>query len=196
MMTLFFNPEPVVDWTTAARCDTQRYARYFWGMIERGVYLPCSQYEANFVSVALTDADLDKVPDPNGEYVNLTYPTALGGAFTVRSPGSALAAQTGSATSTNGVSYTYTTDPNARDAQGIPFTGQVHMQGVIYVAGTWEMTGNLLVFGSVVTRKGMAGTSTGSPDIYFDERLIKGQWPPAELNLPRTTLSFSVRRFA
>ena len=50
MMTLFFSDRPVTDWDTAARCDTKRYARYFWGMIERGVYLPCSQYEALFVS--------------------------------------------------------------------------------------------------------------------------------------------------
>ena len=46
MLTLFFSPAAVADWDTAARCDTQRYARYFWGMIERGVYLPCSQFEA------------------------------------------------------------------------------------------------------------------------------------------------------
>jgi len=59
MMTLFFNDQPVTDWTTAARCDTRRYARYFWGMIRRGVYLPCSQYEALFVSTAHTDADID-----------------------------------------------------------------------------------------------------------------------------------------
>ena len=59
MMTLFFSTEQVVDWDTAARCDTQRYARYFWGMIERGVYLPCSQYEALFLSTAHTDADID-----------------------------------------------------------------------------------------------------------------------------------------
>ena len=44
---------------TAARCDTRRYARYFWGMIGRGVYLPCSQYEALFVSAAHTDADVE-----------------------------------------------------------------------------------------------------------------------------------------
>jgi glutamate-1-semialdehyde 2,1-aminomutase len=41
MMTFFFNPEPVTDWDTARRCDTRRYARYFWGMIEREIYLPC-----------------------------------------------------------------------------------------------------------------------------------------------------------
>jgi glutamate-1-semialdehyde 2,1-aminomutase len=59
MMTLFFSDRPVTDWDTASRCDVQRYARYFWGMIERGVYLPCSQYEALFVSAAHTENDID-----------------------------------------------------------------------------------------------------------------------------------------
>jgi glutamate-1-semialdehyde 2,1-aminomutase len=59
MMTLFFSDRPVTDWTAAARCDTRRYARFFWGMIGRGVYLPCSQYEALFAATAHTDADVD-----------------------------------------------------------------------------------------------------------------------------------------
>jgi glutamate-1-semialdehyde 2,1-aminomutase len=59
MMTLFFNPGPVTDWDTAARSDTARYARYFWGLLERGVYMPCSQFEALFVSAAHTEADID-----------------------------------------------------------------------------------------------------------------------------------------
>ncbi|HUY33940.1 MAG TPA: glutamate-1-semialdehyde 2,1-aminomutase [Pirellulales bacterium] len=59
MLTLFFNAEPVVDWTTASRSDTQRFARYFWGLIERGSYMPCSQYEALFVSAAHSEDDID-----------------------------------------------------------------------------------------------------------------------------------------
>lgn len=59
MMTLFFHPEPVRDWDTASRCDTGRYAKYFWGMLDRGIYLPCSQYEALFVSAAHTESDID-----------------------------------------------------------------------------------------------------------------------------------------
>ncbi|MCI0492633.1 MAG: glutamate-1-semialdehyde 2,1-aminomutase [Planctomycetes bacterium] len=59
MMTLFFSSEPVRDWDTASRCDTTRFARYFWGMLDRGIYLPCSQYEALFVSAAHTEADID-----------------------------------------------------------------------------------------------------------------------------------------
>jgi glutamate-1-semialdehyde 2,1-aminomutase len=59
MMTLFFTANPVVDWATASRADTARFARYFWGLLDRGVYMPCSQYEALFVSAAHTDADID-----------------------------------------------------------------------------------------------------------------------------------------
>jgi glutamate-1-semialdehyde 2,1-aminomutase len=59
MMTLFFSPEPVVDWTSASRCDTARFSRYFWGLIERGIYMPCSQYESFFLSTAHREADID-----------------------------------------------------------------------------------------------------------------------------------------
>ena len=59
MMTLFFNPHEVLDWEGAARSDTQRFAKYFWGLLDRGVYMPCSQYEALFVSAAHTNDDID-----------------------------------------------------------------------------------------------------------------------------------------
>jgi glutamate-1-semialdehyde 2,1-aminomutase len=59
MLTLFFNPDPVTDWDAAARCDTKAFAKYFWELIDRGVYMPCSQYEALFVSAAHTDEDIE-----------------------------------------------------------------------------------------------------------------------------------------
>ena len=59
MFTLFFNPDPVTNNTDAGRSDTKLFARYFWGMIEQGVYLPCSQFEANFVSTAHTAVDIE-----------------------------------------------------------------------------------------------------------------------------------------
>ncbi|MGQ9504181.1 MAG: glutamate-1-semialdehyde 2,1-aminomutase [Thermogutta sp.] len=52
MLTLFFTSEEVVDWDSASRCDTKCFAQFFWGMLENGVYLPCSQFEAWFVSIA------------------------------------------------------------------------------------------------------------------------------------------------
>jgi glutamate-1-semialdehyde 2,1-aminomutase len=59
MLTLFFHDQLVTNYSIALQCDTQRFAKYFWGMIDRGIYLPCSQYEANFVSTAHKPADID-----------------------------------------------------------------------------------------------------------------------------------------
>ncbi|MBM82769.1 MAG: glutamate-1-semialdehyde-2,1-aminomutase [Planctomycetaceae bacterium] len=59
MFTLFFNSERVTSMAVSNNNDTDRFAKYFWGMINQGVYLPCSQFEANFVSVAHTDEDID-----------------------------------------------------------------------------------------------------------------------------------------
>ncbi len=59
MMTLFFNAAPVTDWNAAKTSDTQAFARFFWGMAERGVYLPCSQFEVLFVSAAHSESDVD-----------------------------------------------------------------------------------------------------------------------------------------
>ncbi len=59
MFTLFFNSVPVVNYTQAARSDTRGFSRYFWGMLKRGQYLPCSQFEANFVSAAHTPKEID-----------------------------------------------------------------------------------------------------------------------------------------
>ena len=63
MMTMFFQkgPDvvPVTGWKTASLSDTARYADFFWKMIDRGIYLPCSQYEALFFSAAHTDADIE-----------------------------------------------------------------------------------------------------------------------------------------
>lgn len=58
MFTLFFNPEKVTSYAISARNDTKRFARYFQGMLDRGIYLPCSQFEANFTSTMLTEEDI------------------------------------------------------------------------------------------------------------------------------------------
>ncbi|HVK16786.1 MAG TPA: glutamate-1-semialdehyde 2,1-aminomutase [Fimbriiglobus sp.] len=55
MWTLFFAPGPVRDLDTAGASDKARFARFFWAMMDRGVYLPCSQFEAAFLSAAMTD---------------------------------------------------------------------------------------------------------------------------------------------
>ena len=60
MMTLFFNETPVTNYTVSSQNNTERFAKYFHGMLDRGIYLPCSQYEAMFVSSAHTEADINK----------------------------------------------------------------------------------------------------------------------------------------
>src|SRR4051812_42376677 len=58
MLTLFFSPGPVHNYEDAKRSDTALFGRFFWEMLARGVYLPCSQFEAAFVSSAHTEVDI------------------------------------------------------------------------------------------------------------------------------------------
>jgi glutamate-1-semialdehyde 2,1-aminomutase len=61
MLTAFFTDRPVTDYASAKQSDTKRYGRFFHAMLERGVFLAPSQFEAAFVSLAHSDADLDAV---------------------------------------------------------------------------------------------------------------------------------------
>ena len=60
MFTLFFTGEEVTDFDSAKTSDTEKFARYFNTMLESGIYLPPSQFEACFISKAHTRKDLDK----------------------------------------------------------------------------------------------------------------------------------------
>ncbi len=58
LLTAFFTNRAVTDYATAKMSDTKRYAQFFQGMLERGVYLAPSQFEAAFISLAHTEVDL------------------------------------------------------------------------------------------------------------------------------------------
>lgn len=58
MFTVFFGVDQVRDYATATQADTETFARYFRGMIEHGIYLPPSQFESAFISLAHTDDDI------------------------------------------------------------------------------------------------------------------------------------------
>jgi glutamate-1-semialdehyde 2,1-aminomutase len=60
MFTIFFQQGPVYDLNTAMKSDTKLYARFFHGMLQNGVWLAPSQFEAGFLSFAHTDEDMDK----------------------------------------------------------------------------------------------------------------------------------------
>jgi glutamate-1-semialdehyde 2,1-aminomutase len=60
MFTLFFTEGPVNDYRAAKMSDTKRFAQFFIEMMEQGIYLPPSQFEAWFISLAHTQKDLDE----------------------------------------------------------------------------------------------------------------------------------------
>jgi glutamate-1-semialdehyde 2,1-aminomutase len=60
LLTVFFSEEPVRDYDDAKACDTERYAAFCRAMLDRGVYLPPSQFEAWFPSLAHTDAHVER----------------------------------------------------------------------------------------------------------------------------------------
>ncbi len=60
MFTMFFTNEKVTDFASAKKSDTKLFARYFNSMLEKGVYLPPSQFEACFASAAHDKRDFDK----------------------------------------------------------------------------------------------------------------------------------------
>jgi glutamate-1-semialdehyde 2,1-aminomutase len=60
MFTWFFQPGQVHDWDTAAKSDTQAFGKFHSAMLEQGIYLPPSQYEAMFMSAAHSDGDIQQ----------------------------------------------------------------------------------------------------------------------------------------
>jgi glutamate-1-semialdehyde 2,1-aminomutase len=60
MFCTFFSAERVMDYTSAKRSDSNRYALFFRAMLENGVYLAPSQFEAGFLSLAHSEQDIDR----------------------------------------------------------------------------------------------------------------------------------------
>ena len=58
MFTWFFTPDPVTDWNSASNSDTEAFGRFFRAMLDCGVYLPPSQFEAAFLSAAHSEEDV------------------------------------------------------------------------------------------------------------------------------------------
>jgi glutamate-1-semialdehyde 2,1-aminomutase len=67
LTTLFFSPEPVTDFAAASACDTEAHARFCRAMLDRGVYPPPSQFEAWFVSLAHSEATIDRTLEAAAE---------------------------------------------------------------------------------------------------------------------------------
>ena len=67
MFTFFFTEGPITDYESAKRSDVTRFGQFFRSMLERGIYLPPSQFEAAFVSAAHTDADIRRTIEAIGQ---------------------------------------------------------------------------------------------------------------------------------
>src|SRR5690625_6764864 len=70
MVGVFFTDQPVTDYETAQRSDLDRFAAYYRGMIEQGVFLPPSQFEGLFLSTAHTEEDIEQTISRSEEHTS------------------------------------------------------------------------------------------------------------------------------
>jgi glutamate-1-semialdehyde 2,1-aminomutase len=77
MFTFFFTDQAVTDYESAKRCDTARFGRFFRLMLERGIYLAPSQFEAAFLSAAHSDEDIDRTVEAARESFGLSVHQAV-----------------------------------------------------------------------------------------------------------------------
>lgn len=71
LLTLFFNDGDVTDWQSANQCDRDAFSVYFHRMLDQGIYLPPSQFEAMFVSLAHTEDDVAITAKAVGQAINV-----------------------------------------------------------------------------------------------------------------------------
>jgi glutamate-1-semialdehyde 2,1-aminomutase len=68
MFTFFFTSEPVTDWESAKRADTGRFRQFFHWMLDRGIYMAPSQFEAGFLSAAHSEQDVTRTVEAAHQY--------------------------------------------------------------------------------------------------------------------------------
>jgi glutamate-1-semialdehyde 2,1-aminomutase len=71
MFSMFFTKHQIVDFESVKTCDTQFFSRYFTALLDRGVYIAPSQYEAGFMSMAHTDDDIEKTIEISREALKI-----------------------------------------------------------------------------------------------------------------------------
>ena len=134
--------------------------------------------------------------EPHEPYLNFIYPTTPTGAVTVgweANAGTRRPKRTTSgepdepAVPCNAGSPEDDCVSNTWDKDGALVPLGPSLNGVFYIEGTFEQTGNMHYFGSVLVQGD--ASKAGTPDVWFDERLIKGDWPPKEFKFPRVYVS-------
>ncbi|TDI40565.1 MAG: hypothetical protein E2P00_08080 [Acidobacteria bacterium] len=87
----------------------------------------------------------------------------------------------------DGTTETYATTVGW-DMLGLPVQTGINLYGIMYTSGQFDAQGNFAYYGSVVAKKSI-GPSAGTPDFYWDERIVQGNWPPPGIDLPRVVIS-------
>jgi Tfp pilus assembly protein PilX len=134
-------------------------------------------------------------PSDGSGFVNFDYPGSTADSYVIKTTGNFETFQdpvTGQWYCTDAATCTTASRTPAgvpvKDAYGLPFQTDAVLNGVMYVAGTFEAQGNAKYFGSIVAQRGVVDGG-GTPEFWFDERLIKGQWPPKGMSIPRVVIS-------
>jgi hypothetical protein len=129
--------------------------------------------------------------EPHEPYLNLIYPSTTSGNVTVGWQASASQTyrpkkfdNTGNPVSCSGTPSQALCTTNAYDADGGIVPLDTILQGILYNEGDYDSQGNATYYGSLLIQGVVSGT--GTPDIWFDESLIKGTWAPP--NMPRVMI--------
>jgi Tfp pilus assembly protein PilX len=129
-------------------------------------------------------------PGDGSGWVNINYPTSITGDFRISNG----VAQPQSFVDLSGNTWCVDMSPCPgagtlmKDNYGLPFNDTFVMDGVFYNSGTFSAKGNAKFFGSMIAQQGVLDGG-GTPELYFDESLIKGNWPRKGMNLPRVVIS-------
>jgi len=139
-------------------------------------------------------------PSDGSGFVNFQYPTAYNNSptYTIKQT---TAAPNSFVDPVTGIRYCVDAQPGTctsagmtnsavpiQDGTGLPFQTDAVLNGVMHISGTFEAQGNSKYFGSVVAQRGVLDGG-GNPEFWFDERLLKGQWPPKGMSIPRVVIS-------
>jgi type II secretory pathway pseudopilin PulG len=135
-------------------------------------------------------------PGDGSGFVNLHYPSTLGGNYTIRNATVDFQSYQDPTTGDWYCTDALQCDATARTASatpvkdnlGLAFQDNINFDGVFYTSGTFTAQGNANYYGSLIANSGVLDGG-GTPSFYFDERLIKGGWPPKDLGLPRVVIS-------
>lgn len=110
-------------------------------------------------------------------FLNLDYPAPLDRDFETRVDFAAEGDATGAMGATT----------RGRDAVGGLYALRVHLDGMLYNEGDWDGSGNLSVHGAILV--GGDANLTGNPEIWFDDRMARGEWPDRATGLPRVVVT-------